>query len=76
VTIAVPGVVGPTGKVVVYNGTKAIKTVTVTAARKGKVTIALPKFKKVGKAKIVAKYAGSSVVAPGNSPTVTLTVKK
>lgn len=76
VTITVPGVAGPTGKIVIYNGTKPIKSVTLAAAKKGKITIVLPKFTKVGKAKILAKYAGSTVVAPGNSVAVTLTVTK
>ncbi|WP_029292161.1 Ig-like domain repeat protein [Cellulomonas sp. HZM] len=61
--------VTPTGKVVVKDGKKTIKTVTLTS---GKATVKLPKLK-AGKHKIVVTYTGSSTVSAKSSSSRTIT---
>ncbi len=74
VTIKATGVAKPTGKVVVYDGKKKIRTVTVKAKHGGKVTITLPKLKK-GTHKIKVTYNGSTEVAKKTSKVVDLRVR-
>ncbi|MET3962733.1 hypothetical protein ABIE44_002667 [Marmoricola sp. OAE513] len=76
VTVRAAGVAKPTGVIRIYSGSKLLKTVTLTAASNGKLTISLPKFKKAKKYSLVAKYAGSTLVGASNSKAVTITIKK
>ena len=70
VTVAVPGLTDPTGKVKIMEGKKVLKTVSL--GQGGKVTITLPKLKK-GKHQLVAVYTGSPTVVGSKSKAVTLT---
>lgn len=70
VTVTATGVT-PTGTVTIYDGTKVIGKVSLTAAKKGKFTFTLPKLKK-GSHKIHAVYGGSSTVGSAKGATVTL----
>ena len=74
-TVSVAGVSEPTGKLQVYNGTKLLTTVTLTASGSGHKTIKLPVLT-VGKHKIKVKYAGSTTIAKSASAFVVLTVTK
>ncbi|WP_028644894.1 Ig-like domain-containing protein [Nocardioides sp. URHA0020] len=73
VTVKATGVV-PTGSVKVYDGRKLLKSGTLTTAKKGKITITLPKLKK-GKHQIKVVYAGSAYVLGATSRTTTVTSK-
>jgi hypothetical protein len=75
VTVRVSGVSAPTGKVQVYDGRKRVKTVTLTAAKRGVVVVKLTKPTK-GRHKISAKYLGSDTVVPSTSKVVTLQVTR
>jgi hypothetical protein len=61
----------PAGRITIFDGTRVIKTVTLTTARKGVIVVALPKLKK-GSHKIHAVYAGSTTVLKATAATVTL----
>lgn len=56
----------PTGTVTVYDGTKALTTVELTAADKGRATVTLPKLGS-GIHSITAKYAGTETLAASTS---------
>ncbi len=58
-TVKVPGVAGPTGKVRILDGAKVIKTVTLDASSSGKATVKLTGLKK-GKHKLTAQYLGDA----------------
>lgn len=73
VRVNVAGMKSPTGKVVIRDGKKVIKRVTVKTSHKGTVTVKLPKLK-VGKHKISVRYAGTGRVKASSSKTVTLRV--
>ena len=75
ITVKAAGVAAPTGKVQVFDGKKLLKTVTIAAAKRGVVVVALTKPKK-GKHKISATYLGSDTVGGSTSKQVVLTVKK
>ncbi len=74
VTVKAAGVLKPTGVIRIYVGSKLLKTVTLTAATNGKITITLPKFKAAGTYKLVAKYAGSGFVGASNAKPVAIKV--
>lgn len=60
VTVAGRGTsVRPTGRVVVFDGKKRIKSATLSVSKRGKITVKLPKLKKRGKHKLRVTYAGS-----------------
>lgn len=63
----------PTGTVTVHYGSKS-KSVKLTAAAKGSVTVTLPKLKK-GSYTVYATYSGSSRFASDSSSTAKLTVR-
>ncbi|MFL6060267.1 MAG: Ig-like domain-containing protein [Marmoricola sp.] len=71
VKVTATGVVGPTGVISIYDGTRLIKRVTLTAARKGVVVVVLPKLRK-GKHVLHAVYGGSALVSPAAAAKVTL----
>jgi len=72
-TVKVPGTaVVATGKVAFTVNGKVVKTVTL---KNGKATGTLPTFAKTGKAKVVAKYLGSTKLVTDSSSTVTVKVK-
>lgn len=62
ITVAVPGTPGPVGQVKVFDGAKALTTLTLVSTRNGRTTWTLPKLKK-GKHKIKAVYLGTPSVA-------------
>jgi hypothetical protein len=62
----------PTGTIRVYDGSRLIKTVTLTASARGKIVITLPKLR-VGRHKIHAAYSGSSLVAASTGAILILT---
>ena len=75
ITVKGSGTTAPTGSVQVFDGKKRLTTVTLTAAKRGILTVTLRKPKK-GKHKIHATYAGSGTLLASASATVTLTVTK
>jgi len=75
ITVKATGVKKPTGTIKIYENGHLVKTVKLTAAKKGKVTVTLPKTTKRGTVKIVAKYSGTSGIAAKTSKTVKLKVK-
>lgn len=75
VVVRVPDVAGPLGTIKVYDGKKVVKTITLTASRKGQVSVKVGKLKK-GKHKIRAVYAGTTSVTGSTSPVVKLVVSK
>ena len=78
VTVTVPGVAAPAGKVRVRRvkgGTTATQTATLTAAQNGKITVTLPKLA-VGSWKISGQFLGNTkTAASAYSTAKTLTVK-
>ena len=76
VTVKVPGVASPLGKVSIKEGAKTLVTGTLKADKLGKVTIKLPKTLKKGKHTLVAVYAGTATVTGSKAKAVTLTVTK
>lgn len=75
VRVKVKGIAKPTGKVRIYDGKKRIKTVTLKAKHKGKLTVTLPRLK-VGKHKVKVTYLGSKQVVKKTSAPKTLTVRR
>ncbi len=73
VTVKASGIAGPTGKVKIRDGAKLIKTVTLTAAMKGRITVTLTKLKP-GKHKLTAQYVGDAVTGTSRSAVAKLTV--
>ncbi|MFC7766091.1 choice-of-anchor I domain-containing protein [Leucobacter soli] len=75
VTVKLPGASGvyATGKVRILDGGKTLKTVTLKAGHKGKVSVTLPKLKK-GTHKISVKVLGSSTLNSVTSKQVKLRV--
>lgn len=74
--VTAPGVPAAalTGSFTVYDGSKAIKKVTLSAANGGKLTITLSKRKK-GTHKIKVVFSGNAKVAASTSPVYKLVVK-
>ncbi|MBD8611184.1 Ig-like domain repeat protein [Frigoribacterium sp. CFBP 13729] len=75
VTVTVPGVAAPTGTVALKSGSTTIGTATLTAASAGKVTLAVPAFRKPGTYPIVVVYSGTPNVGGSTSKAATLTVR-
>ena len=73
VTVKASGVVGPTGKIKIRDGATVIKTVTLTAAMKGKITVKLTKLKP-GKHKLTAQYLGDAATKKSKSAVAKLTI--
>jgi VCBS repeat-containing protein len=71
IKVSVTGLSAPTGVVRIYIGTKKIGSGTLTAAKKGTLTIKMSKLKK-GTKKIKVTFLGTSAV---NSSTKTVTLK-
>jgi len=63
-----------TGKVQIRVEGKLVKTVTLKASSKGKLTFTLPVFTKTGSRALTATYLGTSTLAKDASPTVTMRV--
>ena len=75
--LTTPGVSVPlTGTVRVLDGTKVIKTITLSAASKGKLTIALPVFTTTGTHKLKLSFLGTGNLGASNSPVFTVKVTK
>ena len=66
IAVTVPGLTGPTGVVKIFDGAKALKSLTLVSARDGKLAWKLPKLKK-GKHKIKAVYIGNDSAAGSKS---------
>lgn len=66
ITVAVPGVAGPTGSIKIFDGAKKLKTLTMVSTRDGKIGWKMPKLKK-GKHKIKAVYLGNGSTAGSKS---------
>jgi len=75
VRVSVTGVAKPTGQIVLYANGKRIKKVTLHSARKGTVSVVLPRFSAPGVARIYAKYIGTSSISNDNSVKKTLTIR-
>ena len=76
VVVKATGIAAPTGTVAITVGGKTVKTVTLTASNKGKVTFTLPAFDKYGTLSVNAVYKGSSTVTADTSSTVKVKVSK
>jgi hypothetical protein len=74
VTVKAKGLKAPTGKLTVKYGSKT-KTVVLRAAKKGKITVALPGLAKKGTYKVAVSYGGNATAAAKTAKTVKLTVK-
>ena len=76
VQVTAPGVptASLTGSLTVYDGSKVIKRVTLSAANRGRLTITLPK-RKAGIHRIKVVFGGNPKVAASTSATVKLVVK-
>ncbi|MBW9209530.1 Ig-like domain repeat protein [Mumia sp. zg.B21] len=77
VTVTVTGrgtAIRPTGTVTVFNGKKRVGRATLTAARRGAVTVTLPRLKKRGKHTLRIVYGGSSAFT-GSSARAVLRVR-
>lgn len=74
VTVTAPGIV-PTGVIRVYEGTRLLKSVTLTASHTGRIYITLPK-RSAGRHYLHARYLGSSFVAPSRSANIALYVRR
>jgi hypothetical protein len=74
--VTAPGVPAAafTGSFTVYDGSKAIKKVALTAANGGRLTITLPK-RKAGTHRIKVVFSGNAKVTASTSPTYKLVVK-
>ena len=75
ITVAVPGVSGPTGKIKVKDGSKVVKTVSMAATKGGRMTIKIKGLKK-GKHKLRAFYLGNPVTNASKSAKVKVVLKK
>ena len=66
IRVTAPGVRSSaiTGKLVVKVGKKTVRTITLTASKKGVATIRLPKFTKRGKTTVTVRYLGSATLKP------------
>ncbi len=75
VVVKVAGIAGPTGKLRIYDGKKRLRTVTLKAKHRGRLTVTLPRLK-AGKHRIKVVYAGSSQTTKKTSAKKTLTVRR
>lgn len=75
ITVRVTDVASPLGTIKLYDGKKVIKTVTLSASRKGVVPVKVGKLKK-GRHKIKAVYLGSGSTNGSSSTVVKLVVSK
>jgi hypothetical protein len=75
ITVTVPYLQGPTGQVKVFDGAKALKTLTLVSVRNGQLSWKLPKLKK-GKHKIKVVYLGTPGVTGSKSKITKLIVTK
>ena len=75
ITVAVPYLPGPIGQVKVFDGAKALKTLTLLSKSNGQVSWKLPKLKK-GKHKIKVVYLGTPSVVGSKSKVTKLFVGK
>lgn len=74
VRVKVAGVSRPAGTLVVSVNGKKLKSYKLTAGKKGKLTVTLPKIAKSGTKRITVKYTGSQGIAADTSIRRTLTV--
>ena len=75
VSVAVPSISQPTGSVKVYDGSRVIKTLTLSSSGNGSVSFAYKKLKK-GKHTIKAVFAGNAGTTGSASRPVKLVVKR
>ena len=76
ITVKVNGVSAPTGKVAITVSGKTVKTVSLTAANKGKITVTLPAFEKTGNRTVKVVYKGNSAIKADTSPSLVVKVSK
>jgi len=65
-----------TGSVAIVVNGRTVKTVTLTTASKGKVSVTLSAFSKVGTATVKAVYKGNSTTAADSSASLKVKVSK
>ena len=75
ITVAVPYLPGPTGQVKVFDGAKALKTLSLVSKKNGQLAWKLPKLKK-GKHKIKVVYLGTPAITGSKSKITKLFVTK
>lgn len=76
VTVKASGVAAPSGKIDFLVKGKVVKTITLSASRKGTVTVTLPAFEKSGTNTVRIAYAGNSSIDAAKSSTVKVKVSK
>ena len=76
VAVTLIGATGPTGTLVVKDGSKTLKTVALTAGANGRATIKLPKLKKTGKHKIKVTYSGNGFIEGSKAKTLVIKVTR
>lgn len=74
ITVAVPGQPAPTGTLVIKDGTKTLKKLTLSASKKGVITLKMPKLA-ARKHKLKVTYSGSTTVT-GSKAKLVLAVKR
>lgn len=75
ITVASPGIPRPTGTIVIKDGRKKLKKLTLKAKKIGKLTVRLPRLR-VGRHKIKVIYKGNSLVKRSRSKVIRITVKR
>lgn len=75
VTVSAFGVSAPTGTLLVKDGRKTIKKVTLTASKNGRITIKLPGFK-AGTHKLKVIYRGNAAIMASKSKVIKLQVRR
>jgi hypothetical protein len=76
ISISAIGASGPTGTVVIRDGRKKIKSLSLTAAKNGRLTFKMPRFKKIGKHKIKVSYSGNGYIEGSKAKTVIVKVTR
>lgn len=74
ITVAVSGVLGPTGTLVIKDGKKKLKSLSLTASRKGVLVFKMPRLKP-GRHKLKVIYGGSTTVS-GSKAVLKIVVSK
>ena len=74
VRVKVAGITSPKGTIVVSSNGKKLKSYSLTASKKGKLTVTLPKIAKPGSKRITVKYKGATSIAADTSIRRTLKV--
>jgi hypothetical protein len=76
ISVSLVGATGPTGTIVIKDGSKKLKSLSLSASKNGRITFKLPKLKKVGKHKIKVSYSGNGYIAGSRAKRVIIKVTR